>query len=99
MRYDILPHFAHRMEINHQHERENSTMVIGLGHMILIFATLSGCLFLSMLTLLCESLRWKLLQVGGLKKYLESKIESDRPMGSRRSSNFGSVLSGSDSLT
>ena len=87
------------MEINHQHEQENKTMVIGLGHMVLVFVMLSGCLLLSMLTLLCESLRWKMIQVGGLQDYLVSKIEWYRPMGSRHSSNFGSVVSGSDTLS
>ena len=96
MRDEIVPH---RMETKHQHDRENSTMVIGLGHMVLVFAMLSGCLFLSALTLLCESLRWKTLQVGGLQYYLASKIESYRPLGSRRSSHLGSEVSGSDSLT
>ena len=56
------------MEINHRHEQENSTMVIGLGHVILVFAMLFGCLAFSMLTLLCESLWWKAIRLGGLKQ-------------------------------
>ena len=99
MKPEILPHFTHRMEINHQHAQENNTTVIGLGHMVLVFVMLSCCLLLSMLTLMCESLRWKVIQVGGLQDYLVSKIESYRYSGSGRNSNFGSVASGSDSLS
>ena len=32
------------MEINHWHEQENSTMVIGLGHIICVFIMLFACL-------------------------------------------------------
>ena len=50
---DSLPNIF-RMEINSQDRHEHNTMVIGPGHMVLVFVMLFGSLILSLTTLLGE---------------------------------------------
>ena len=53
------------MGANHEGGRENNSMVIGLGHMVLLFVVLLGSLVLSMITLAGESVAWKVLKLCG----------------------------------
>ena len=52
------------METKHQHRHEPNTMVIGLGHMVLVFVMLLGSLVLSMITLLGEYVTCRVLKYG-----------------------------------
>ena len=54
-----------RMGTNHEGGRENNSMVIGLGHMVLLFMMLLGSLVLSIITLACESVTRKVLKLYG----------------------------------